>query len=85
MHTTMTEAASGDHETMEVMDVQVSRGSDTSRMAFETVFTESKLTPVEPHVLPASEARLGGCSLMAYDQRFANNEGASTHHIETNK
>jgi len=74
MHTTMTEAASGDHETMEVMDVQVSRGSDTSRMAFETVFTESKLTPVEPHILPASEARLGGCSLMAYDQRFANNE-----------
>ena len=34
-------------KTLEVMDVQVSRGVDTSRMAFETVFTELELDPTD--------------------------------------
>ena len=75
MHTTQTTLDDGS-QTMEVMDVQVSRGSDTSRMAFETVFEESALAPVEPYKLDEQLGTRGGVSLMAYDQRFANNEGA---------
>ena len=75
MHTTQTSIEDGS-QTMEVMDVQVSRGSDTSRMAFETIFEEAALAPVEPYALDAKLGARGGVSLMAYDQRFANNEGA---------
>jgi len=73
MHTTVTtmEETVG---TMEVMDVQVSRGTDTSRMAFETVFTETALEAAAPEVAPAAEVLSGGVRVMAYDQRFANSE-----------
>jgi len=60
--------------TMELMDVQVSRGTDTSRMAFETVFEETGLDPVNTTAMPEAEALRGGVKVMAYDQRFANNE-----------
>ena len=73
LHTTQTTLDDGS-QTMEVMDVQVSRGTDTSRMAFETIFEEAALAPVEPHSLDAQLGTRGGVSLMAYDQRFANNE-----------
>jgi len=64
-----------DHvSTMEVMDVQVSRGTDTSRMAFETVFEETPLVASEPADLPEELRKRGGVSVMAYDQRFANSE-----------
>jgi len=73
MHTT-TKTETDNIQTMEVMDVQVSRGSDTSRMAFETVFKESPLDPAAVASAPDEEKYYGGVSLMAYDQRFANNE-----------
>jgi len=73
MHTTV--AATEDNvQTMEVMDVQVSRGSDTSRMAFETVFEETPLQPEAPEVVSAAKPESGGVKVMAYDQRFANSE-----------
>jgi len=59
-------------QTMEVMDVQVSRGTDTSRMAFETVFDELPLSPDSPSSTTPDKAMQGGVSVMAYDQRFAN-------------
>ena len=73
MHTTV----SSEEETvatMEVMDVQVSRGADTSRMAFETVFEEIALQAAAPEEVPAAKALSGGVRVMAYDQRFANSE-----------
>ena len=72
MHTTV--ATTDDHaQTMEVMDVQVSRGTDTSRMAFETVFTELPLKLEGPPEVVVKGATLsGGVTTMAYDQRFAN-------------
>lgn len=74
MHTTV--ETTGDHvQTMEVMDVQVSRGVDTSRMAFETVFQETPLSSAAPaQVMPEGTDRTGGVKVMAYDQRFANSE-----------
>ena len=60
--------------TMEVMDVQVSRGTDTSRMAFETVFDELPLAANGPEVVDAAHMNSGGVIIMAYDQRFANSE-----------
>ena len=60
--------------TMEVMDVQVSRGTDTSRMAFETVFDElslKKSTKDAPEVVPDGFGLTGGVTMMHYDQRFA--------------
>jgi len=60
--------------TMEVMDVQVSRGTDTSRMAFETVFTELPLSETEPSTALPEQATRGAVVTMAYDQRFANSE-----------
>ena len=56
---------------MEVMDVQVSRGTDTSRMAFETVFDETALQPSAPTETGEADALSGGVKIMAYDQRFA--------------
>ncbi len=74
MHTTV-DANDEYVRTMEVMDVQVSRGTDTSRMAFETVFDEVPLEPVKPEVVPGAVlATSGGVKVMAYDQRFANSE-----------
>jgi len=75
MHTTVNTTAELS-TTMEVMDVQVSRGADTSRMAFETVFKETTLTdparvPVDPLYLSDEAALLGGVTEMSYDQRFA--------------
>jgi hypothetical protein len=60
--------------TTELMDVQVSRGTDTSRMAFETVFTETGLDPENTTAMDPDESLRGGVKVMAYDQRFANNE-----------
>eukprot|EP00908_Phaeocystis_cordata_P011266 Transcript_22122.p1 GENE.Transcript_22122~~Transcript_22122.p1 ORF type:complete len:646 (+),score=329.67 Transcript_22122:59-1939(+) len=60
--------------TTELMDVQVSRGTDTSRMAFETVFTETGLDPANTTAMAPDEELRGGVRVMAYDQRFANNE-----------
>jgi len=60
--------------TTELMDVQVSRGTDTSRMAFETVFAETGLDPKNTTAMPSMEELRGGVKVMAYDQRFANNE-----------
>ena len=77
MHTsaTSTSDAESGARTMEVMDVQVSRGTDTSRMAFETVFEEAPLNAGSaPEVVPKGSERSGGVSVMAYDQRFANSE-----------
>ena len=59
---------------MELMDVQVSRGTDTSRMAFETVFEEALLTEPAPADVPAGMELSGGVAVMSYDQRFANSE-----------
>jgi len=57
--------------TKELMDVQVSRGADNSRMGFETVFVEHELEASAP--FSAGEyARSGAVTEMAYDQRFAN-------------
>ena len=75
MHTTV--ATMADRvQTMEVMDVQVSRGVDTSRMAFETIFEETLLQVAAPELVGGSELseRTGGVKIMAYDQRFANSE-----------
>jgi len=73
MHTTVaaTEELS---RTMEVMDVQVSRGTDTSRMAFETVFQEVPLDKAAPESVTDEAKYRGGVTVMAYDQRFANSE-----------
>jgi len=60
--------------TTELMDVQVSRGTDTSRMAFETAFTETGIDPKSTTVMAGLEALRGGVSVMAYDQRFSGNE-----------
>ena len=73
MHTTAS-AVEDSVSTMEVMDVQVSRGADTSRMAFETVFKETPLLPTEPETVPKGRETSGGVHVMAYDQRFANSE-----------
>ena len=43
-------------------------------MAFETVFKETSLDQAEATSLPEAQKYHGGVSLMAYDQRFANNE-----------
>lgn len=48
--------------------------SDTSRMAFETVFHENSLGEDDPLALPHDSALRGGVQIMAYDQRFANSE-----------
>lgn len=81
MHTTTVlhpEDAKGDRgpgvTTTELMDVQVSRGTDTSRMAFETTFTETGLDPKDTTAMPSLEALRGGVKVMAYDQRFSGNE-----------
>lgn len=75
MHTTVDTPDDGSRvSTMEIMDVQVSRGTDTSRMAFETVFHEVPLDPKDPLALSEKAALLGGVQVMAYDQRFANSE-----------
>ena len=81
MHTTTVlhpEDAKGDRgpgvTTTELMDVQVSRGTDTSRMAFETAFTETGLDPKDTTAMPSLEALRGGVKVMAYDQRFSGNE-----------
>ena len=81
MHTTTVlhpEDAKGDRgagvTTTELMDVQVSRGTDTSRMAFETVFTETGFDPSNTTAMTEYEAVRGGVTVMAYDQRFANSE-----------
>ena len=42
-------------------------------MAFETVFEESKLELPNVAAVPAGRERYGGVTLMAYDQRFAEN------------
>ena len=42
--------------TTELMDVQVSRGTDTSRMAFETTFVETGLDPKNTTAMPGPEA-----------------------------
>jgi hypothetical protein len=60
--------------TTELMDVQVSRGTDTSRMAFETIFSETGLDHKNTTAMSAKEELRGGVKVMAYDQRFANNE-----------
>ena len=86
MHTTLEQLAEPSLcRTMEVMDVQVSRGQDTSRMAFETVFEESPLDASSPASLAPELGARGGVSVMAYDQRFANNEvRMKAHFNETN-
>lgn len=43
-------------------------------MAFETVFDEVSLDVAAPAALSAELGARGGVSVMAYDQRFANNE-----------
>jgi len=74
MHTTVT-VNDEFVRTMEVMDVQVSRGQDTSRMAFETVFDEIPFTTAPaPETVAAEKQTTGGVQVMAYDQRFANSE-----------
>lgn len=79
MHTTTTllpgqpEGRTDGMRTMELMDVQVSRGTDTSRMAFETVFDETGLDPTNTTSMGEREALKGGVTVMAYDQRFADN------------
>ena len=73
MQTVVSDADDGGIKTMELMDVQVSRGVDTSKMAFETVFEESKLELPNVAAVPAGRERYGGVTLMAYDQRFAEN------------
>ena len=60
--------------TTELMDVQVSRGTDTSRMAFETTFAETGLDPKNTTAMPGPESLRGGVKVMAYDQRFSGNE-----------
>jgi len=75
MHTTTAEQIeNATVQTMEVMDVTVSRGSDKSRMAFETVFTERGLDAADAAALDENYQLQGGVTSMAYDQRFANNE-----------
>lgn len=74
MHTSTTVGEDGITRSMEVMDVQVNRGVDTSRMAFETVFEEQPIVGPELSDLPEEDGIRGGVRLMAYDQRFANNE-----------
>jgi hypothetical protein len=74
MHTSTTVGEDGFARSMEVMDVQVNRGVDTSRMAFETVFEEQPMTGSDLADLPEADGIRGGVRLMAYDQRFANNE-----------
>ena len=71
MHTTTVlhpEDAKGDRgagvTTTELMDVQVSRGTDTSRMAFETVFTETGLDPKNTTAMPSLEALRGGVKVI---------------------
>ena len=59
MHTTV-ESQETLISTMEVMDVQVSRGTDTSRMAFETVFKENVLDPADPITLSEEDSLKGG-------------------------
>jgi len=73
MHTTV-DANDDFVRTMEVMDVQVSRGTDTSRMAFETVFDELPLQLEAPNSIAEAARTSGGVKVMAYDQRFANSE-----------
>lgn len=71
MHTAVEQLQSGGVSTLEMMDVQVSRGADTSRMAFETVFLERQLHASAP--TSAGEfSDSGGVTVMSYDQRFAN-------------
>ena len=67
-----TQAAVGEDSasTVEIMDVQVSRGTDTSRMAFQTVFDEHPLEAAAPESAGDHWAS-GGVRVMAYDQRFA--------------
>ena len=75
MHTTVETAEERPRiSTMEVMDVQVSRGTDKSRMAFETVFHEDALEAKDPLAMDEAAALRGGVQIMAYDQRFANSE-----------
>jgi hypothetical protein len=74
MHTATTMGEDGIARSMEVMDVQVNRGVDTSRMAFETVFEEQPMDGSDLADLPAADGITGGVRVMAYDQRFANNE-----------
>jgi len=51
-----------------------SAAAPTSRMAFETVFTELPLDPSVPVAAPPEKATQGAVTSMAYDQRFANSE-----------
>lgn len=76
MHTTVDYVAEERVLTTEVMDVQVSRGTDTSRMAFETVFDEVPLQLPAPEQVGSAggNPNNGGVKVMAYDQRFANSE-----------
>ena len=60
MQTVVSDADDGGIKTMELMDVQVSRGVDTSKMAFETVFEESKLELPNVAAVPAGRERYGG-------------------------
>ena len=73
MNTGVATAEEGVH-TMEIMDVQVSRGADTSRMAFHTDFFETSLDAASPSTVDEVVGRRGGVTTMAYDQRFANSE-----------
>ena len=64
MHTTV---AVNDEfvRTMEVMDVQVSRGQDTSRMAFETVFDEIPFTTAPaPETVAAAAVSRCACAVL---------------------
>eukprot|EP00967_Tisochrysis_lutea_P076701 scaffold103850_cov28-Tisochrysis_lutea.AAC.2 len=74
MHTMTKVLEDGTSHSMEIMDVQVNRGVDTSRMAFETVFEEKRIEGPELAHLPEADRLRGGVRVMAYDQRFANNE-----------
>jgi len=74
MQTATTIMEDGTSRSMEVMDVQVSRGVDTSRMAFETVFEEHPVLGPELADLAEEHGITGGVRVMAYDQRFATNE-----------
>eukprot|EP00966_Prymnesium_polylepis_P116601 2694890-Prymnesium_polylepis.3 len=74
MHTTVWGEEDGSRiSTTEIMDVQVSRGTDTSHMAFETVFHEDPYGK-DPLELSERAALNGGVQIMAYDQRFANSD-----------
>ena len=59
MHTTVNSAETR-VSTMEIMDVQVSRGTDTSRMAFETVFHEDAFDKEDALALSYESSLKGG-------------------------